>query len=173
MGCPGLHCPGCGDCGGSLSVVPIIIGIIVAVIVVAIVDAAKHAIAATAVVMTDIMDGLLIFSLSALGLLVIAFLIWASSHAYRAMWKFRGNYDLRNPQPIPAPIDPGTYQVMVDAYNRSHAINMADVVEAEIVEADEPLAIENTHVSISAQDVLDSMSEDRVPVKRKRSLRRD
>ena len=157
-----------------MSVVPILIGIILAVIVVAIVDAAKHAIAATAVVMTDIMDGLLIFSLSALGLLVIVFLIWASSHAYRAMWKYRGNYGIRNgPQPVP--LGPITYQVMVDAY-RAHEGITTDVVEAEIVEADKPLAIENTHVTISAEDYLDSLSENKEPVRenrKKRSLRRD
>ena len=141
MSCPGLHCPGCPDCGGAGFALPAIVALIIVIIVVAILDAAKSAISATAVVMTDIMDGVLIFALSVGGAIVVALLVWIASHAGRFLWKYRGNYGLRQRSvPPPIPVSPGASRIMLNG----ETVYTAEVIEAEVAETG-PLAIEPPH----------------------------
>jgi amino acid transporter len=164
--CNGLHCPGCGV-GGEIPIMPILIVFLVFVVLTALTEAARSAITATHVLMTDIIDGVLIFCLSMIGLILIALILWLSSHAGRIMWKYRGNYGLRNPSPITPSSQDGIYF--------SNSENGIEYVETEEVNGVHvPKAINPPPAFNSTDEYLESLlDEDLIPVKSRFSLRRD
>jgi hypothetical protein len=154
---------------------PILIVFLVFVVLTALTEAARSAITATHVLMTDIIDGVLIFCLSMIGAILIALVLWLASHAVRIMWKYRGNYGLREPG-IPITIIPqdGAY-VSVN----ENGVNAIDTVEVNGVHV--PLVSTRKSIPIEAyydttDVVLDDLLTDiEVPVREKSkfSLRRD
>jgi hypothetical protein len=169
--CKGLHCPGC-EVEGEIPIMPILIVVALFIVLSVIADAARQAIASTHVLLTDIIDGVLIFSLSVIGTILIALVIWLASHAGRIMWKYRGNYGLREPG-IPITILPPNGMYMTGYDNEIEFVDTKEVNGVHV-----PMAI-NPPPAYDANKIFidDLLTDVEVPVrvkeKSKYSLRRD